>query len=89
MASGSPQQPRALQRDAEAAVEACTTGDVGVLRALLASNGGAIVEWRERVTAGGAQRKRPRVVQSDSDDDLFAETDAGAPRWSLFSSSGG
>ena len=41
--SGSPQQPRALQRDAEAAVEACTTGDVGVLRALLASNGGAIV----------------------------------------------
>ena len=47
MASGSPQQPRALQRDAEAAVEACTTGDVGVLRALLASNGGAIVEWRD------------------------------------------
>lgn len=47
MASSSPQQPRALQRDAEAAVEACTTGDVGVLRALLASNGGAIVEWRD------------------------------------------
>ena len=35
------------QRDAEAAVEACTSGEIGTLRALLASNGGAIVEWKD------------------------------------------